>query len=115
MIVPIHILAGVLALGFGYTALWASKGAKLHRTSGLMGVYALLTMSVTGVWLAISRHVEANAIGGVLAAYLIFTALSTVRFEAAMVVAFVFGLTCVSAGFVTAAPGWMRRPACEFG
>lgn len=31
MILPAHILAGVLALVFGYFALYATKGARLHR------------------------------------------------------------------------------------
>lgn len=35
-VLPIHILAGVLALGFGYVALYAAKGATLHRKSGML-------------------------------------------------------------------------------
>ena len=35
-ILPIHIAAGVLALVFGYVALFAPKGATLHRKSGML-------------------------------------------------------------------------------
>ena len=111
---PLHILAGSLGLIGGAIALCAAKGANLHRTSGLTAVYALLIMSVTGVWLAISRHIEANTIGGVLAGYLVFTALRTVKLQTtkpgwpdatAMTLACAFGLTCITAGFATLAAG----------
>ena len=48
MILPAHILAGVLALVFGYVALYATKGATLHRKSGMLFVYAMVTMSLSG-------------------------------------------------------------------
>ena len=38
MILPVHIVAGVLALVFGYVALYATKGATLHRKSGMLFV-----------------------------------------------------------------------------
>lgn len=114
-----HILAGTLGLLGGVIALYAVKGAKLHRSSGVMAAYALLLMSASGVWLAFSRHVEANAIGGILAGYLIFTALLAVGSRpasglrwtniAAMVVALVFGLSCVAIGFATLAAGKGQR------
>lgn len=40
----VHILAGGLALVFGYVALYAAKRAPLHRRSGMAFVYAMLTM-----------------------------------------------------------------------
>ena len=44
MTLLVHILAGGLALVFGYVALYAAKGATLHRKSGMLSVYAMLTM-----------------------------------------------------------------------
>jgi hypothetical protein len=44
----IHVIAGVLALVAGAVALSAAKGATLHRKSGIVFVYAMLTMSVIG-------------------------------------------------------------------
>ena len=38
MILPAHILAGGLALVVGYVALYATKGATLHRKSGMVFV-----------------------------------------------------------------------------
>ena len=48
MTLLIHILAGGLGLVLGAVALSATKGAMLHRKSGKLFVYAMVTMSVTG-------------------------------------------------------------------
>ena len=45
LILPAHILAGGLALVFGYVALYKTKGATLHRKSGMLFVYTMVTMS----------------------------------------------------------------------
>jgi hypothetical protein len=37
----VHMVAGALALTFGYTALFAAKGSTLHRKSGIVFVYLL--------------------------------------------------------------------------
>jgi uncharacterized membrane protein len=62
VIVPIHVVAGALALVFGYVALYAVKGAPLHRTSGILFVYAMLTMSLTGAFMEalITRRISAS-------------------------------------------------------
>ena len=49
LILPVHILAGGLALLFGYVALSVAKGATLHRRSGMLFVYAMVTLSLTGM------------------------------------------------------------------
>jgi uncharacterized membrane protein len=68
-----HILAGSLALVFGYVALYAVKGAVLHRKSGMLFVYAMLTMCVFGTLIAMVRGVAPaiNIPAGVLSAYLV--------------------------------------------
>jgi uncharacterized membrane protein len=76
---PIHILVGVLGLVAGATALSAAKGATLHRRSGLVFVYAMVAMAGSGVVMALWDGPDANAIGGLTAAYLVITALATVR------------------------------------
>lgn len=96
----------------GVVALSAAKGARLHRKSGMLFVYAMLAMSLSGAVLAVLRGVDANAIGGLLAAYLVITALTTVRPPAAgsrwldlgaMLLALAVGLTSVTLGFETLA------------
>jgi uncharacterized membrane protein len=51
----VHILAGSLSFLFGYVALYSAKGAALHRKSGVLFVYAMLTMAVFGMTIAAVR------------------------------------------------------------
>jgi uncharacterized membrane protein len=108
MILLVHILAGGLGLVAGAVALSATKGAKLHRKSGILFVYAMVTMSLTGAMIAALRGIGTNALAGLLAAYLVITALTTVRQPTvgsrwlnlgAMLVALAVGLTSVTLGF----------------
>jgi hypothetical protein len=80
MLLPIHIVAGGLAIILGATALVASKGATLHRRSGLLFVYAMLTMGISGSILALRQSwTNVNVLGGFMAAYFVITGLTTVR------------------------------------
>src|SRR5688500_1422108 len=101
----IHITAGALALVTGFIALFASKGARLHRNSGLVFVGAMVVMGLSGATIAAQLGESGNVLGGMLAAYLVVTAVTTVRpFPgsrwvdlAAMAVALAFGLVGVTA------------------
>jgi uncharacterized membrane protein len=75
----VHILAAGLGLVFGWVALSAAKGAPLHRKSGILFVYAMLTMSLTAAAMAAFKGEAGNVIAGLLTAYLVTTALLTVR------------------------------------
>jgi uncharacterized membrane protein len=79
MILPFHILAGVLALVFGYVALYAAKGAALHRKSGLLFVFAMVTLSLTGALVAFLSASSVSVVAGLLTFYFVTTALLTVR------------------------------------
>jgi len=75
-----HIVAGGLAMVLGAVALVASKGATLHRKSGLLFVYAMLVMGFSGSILALRLSLtNMNVLGGFMAAYFVVTALTTVR------------------------------------
>jgi uncharacterized membrane protein len=78
-ILPVHIVAGALALLFGYVALAATKGASLHRKSGLFFVCAMVVMSLTGAWIAILHANAISIVAGLLTFYFVATALLTVR------------------------------------
>ena len=105
LLLPIHIVGGMLGLLSGAVALYAVKGALVHRRSGDLFVLAMLTMSLTGATIAAVRQQEANVIAGLLTAYLVFTGLTTVRPIAslgngagvgAMLAAFALGVTSVA-------------------
>jgi uncharacterized membrane protein len=77
----VHIVAGSLGIIFGFIALAAAKGGRLHRKSGMVFVYAMITMALMGSFIAAVRRVApaANVPVGLLTAYMVITALITVR------------------------------------
>src|SRR5919201_5788634 len=80
MILPIHVVAGGLAIILGAVALLSSKGSTLHRRSGLLFVFAMLTMGISGSGLALRQSLtNANVLGGFMSAYFVVTGLTTVR------------------------------------
>ena len=118
----LHILTGSLALLFGYAALYSAKGAALHRKSGILFVYAMLTMAVLGIVLAVGRNKapSVNVPAGLLTSYLVITALTTVRPLAAprrgrwlaiggLVVALAVGATMLTFALETLANGGRHR------
>jgi uncharacterized membrane protein len=113
ILLPLHILGGLFALLFGYTALYATKGATLHRKSGMGFVMAMVVMSLTGAFIASLKPDRGSIIAGLLTFYFVITGLLTVvqvpgqkRLERiAMVWAFVVGLFAIWAGWWLAQRG----------
>jgi uncharacterized membrane protein len=119
LILFVHILAGSFALIFGYVALYSVKGAPLHRRTGMLFVYAMLTMGFWGALIAAVRGVAPaiNIPSAALSAYLVITALATVRPTAAwprwmntvlMLVALAVGLSTLTFAFQAIANGGKR-------
>jgi hypothetical protein len=81
LVYVIHVLAGTLGLLTGYAALYASKGSAAHRKIGMTFAYTMLLMCLFGMFIAIGRGVapEINIPAAVITAYLIITAVTTVR------------------------------------
>jgi uncharacterized membrane protein len=102
----IHVLAGALGLLTGYTALAVAKGAPLHRKAGMVFVYVMVTMSMTGLLVSAARGIAPaiNIPTALLTFYLVITGMTSVgspagwsrRFDvAAMVFAVGLGVGCV--------------------
>jgi uncharacterized membrane protein len=81
MILPVHVLAGGLALAAGYVALYATKGATLHRRSGMVFVAATVALSLSGALMEALKTsmTSVNVVAGLLTFYFVTTALLTVR------------------------------------
>lgn len=78
----LHILAGLVGIASGVTALMAAKGARLHVRAGLIFVGAMLVMASSGVVLAIVRPNTFSTLNGIAATltfYLVLTGFLTVR------------------------------------
>src|SRR5437762_8709522 len=78
-LLPVHIVAGGLAIVLGGTALAVRKGGTLHRKSGILFVYAMLTMGISGSIMAARDGLNPNLLGGFMSAYFVVTALTAVR------------------------------------
>jgi uncharacterized membrane protein len=112
-LIPLHVIGGATAIVCGFVALYALKGARLHRTSGTIFVYAMLLMSLSGAVMAVGRAGAAmNIPAGLVTAYLVITSLLTVqppsarsrRVEhGAMLAAFALGLGSIGSAVVSAA------------
>jgi uncharacterized membrane protein len=99
MLLPIHILAAGFGLVAGFVALFAAKGATLHRKSGILFVYAMVVMCGSATIMAVGRGQTTNVVAGVLTAYLTITALLTVRPRSAGVHPADVGLLLIALGF----------------
>ena len=114
-LIPVHVIGGTIAMLSGFVALYALKGARLHRKSGTIFVYAMLVMSLSGAVIAVGRPGAAmNIPAGLVTAYLVITSLLTVRppsarsrrvERGAMLAAFALGVASVVSAFVSAGRG----------
>ena len=80
VLLPLHIIGGLLGVRFAYVALSARKGSRLHLRSGMLFVYAMLVMGVTASVLEFLQSADAtNVVAALMSLYFVGTALTTVR------------------------------------
>jgi uncharacterized membrane protein len=128
-VLTVHIVTGALGLLSGFVALYAAKGAALHRASGKLFVYSMVTMSLLGVAISGGWGVapSTNIPVGLLTAYLVITALTAVvpprehsrRLDIALLlVALAVSLSMFSVGVGAIVKGgkgsWMAVPGFIF-
>jgi uncharacterized membrane protein len=110
----VHVGAGVTATITGFVALSVAKGGDLHRRLGMWFVYAMLAMGLIGAAIAAWEVKIGSVNGGLLAAYLVLTAFTTVQRPtpalrridvAALIVALCGGLTNVALAAQSALKG----------
>ncbi|HVF39159.1 MAG TPA: hypothetical protein VM939_04605 [Gemmatimonadaceae bacterium] len=93
----VHVVAASLALVSGYVALYAVKGVSLHRKSGTLFVYTMLTMSVAGAMIAGIRDITpaVNIPAALITSYMVITSLTTLKPLSSHPRAFDIGLMAV--------------------
>jgi len=120
VLLPVHIAAGGLAIVLGAVALSVKKGGPVHRRIGLLFVYAMLVMGTTASMLGFLKSpTDGNVFAGLMTAYFVVTALTTVRPSSswtrgitvvAMLVAVFLGLGDIAAGMEAfQSPGGVRN------
>ena len=116
LMLSLHVLAGALGLLSGYVALSVSKGAALHRKSGMLFVYVMATMSMTGLLVSAARGIAPaiNIPTALLTFYLVITGMTSVGARAkwspvvdvaAMVMAFAIAAGCLLLAVVSIGNG----------
>jgi hypothetical protein len=75
----LHILAGTLGMLSGFVAAFLRKGSRRHGIAGKVFVIAMLSLSASGVYLAVMKSQPGNILGGTLTFYLVGTAWMTAR------------------------------------
>jgi hypothetical protein len=78
----LHIGGGSFGIVSGYAAVFARKGARLHRIFGTVFFVSMLAMGTMGLALSVWIKQFGNIAGGALATYLVATAWLTVRRKA---------------------------------
>jgi uncharacterized membrane protein len=84
----LHICAGTIGCLSGFIAVFLRKGSRQHGTVGKVFVFSMLTLAVSGTFLALRKFQITNVLGGVMTFYLVSTAWVTVRRKAARLGAF---------------------------
>ncbi len=75
----IHFAGGMLGLISGTVAVVAAKGGRTHRRAGMLFVIAMMTGGIFATGIALYEGNWGSVVGGAFTAYLVFTALTTVR------------------------------------
>jgi uncharacterized membrane protein len=100
-----HVFTGSIALLAGAVALGVRKGGQWHRQSGMVFVISMLIMSSSGAIIAATSMKRVSVVAGLLAFYLVLTALltvnpvSVVRERLLNIIATLIGLTTAMIGF----------------
>src|SRR5688572_11570187 len=75
----IHFAAGVVSIVAGTIALSVAKGGRLHKRSGLVFTSAMVVLGLTAGGIGIYENRPGQVLGGFLAGYLVFSAMTTVK------------------------------------
>ena len=82
-ILDLHIVSGTLGMLSGFVAVFLGKGSPRHGIAGNIFVITMMSLSLTGVYLALMKlsapGQPPNVIGGMLTFYLVTTAWLTAR------------------------------------
>ena len=75
----VHFTAGLLAIVAGTIALSVAKGGRLHKQSGLVFTWAMVGLGLTAAGIGAYENRPGQVFAGLVAVYLVFTAMTTVK------------------------------------
>ena len=103
----VHFAAGLVSIVAGTIALSVAKGGRLHKQIGLVFTWAMVVLGLTAAGIGLYESRPSQVFAGLLAAYMVFTAMTTVKPLAAigqrvnvglMVLAFGYGVASLYGG-----------------
>ena len=107
LVLAVHFAAGLASIVAGTIALAVAKGGRLHKQSGQVFTWGMVTLGLTAVGIGAYENRPGQVFAGLLADYLVLSAMTTVkplpgigrRFDVGMMVlAFALALTLLYAG-----------------
>ena len=72
-ILVLHIIAGTLGMLSGFAAMALRKGSRRHNIVGDVFVVSMLTLALSGTYLAVLKSQPGNILGGTFTFYLVVT------------------------------------------
>jgi hypothetical protein len=75
----VHFTAGLVSIVAGTIALSVAKGGRLHKQSGLVFTWTMVGLGLTAAGIGTYENRPGQVVGGLLAAYLVFSAMTTVK------------------------------------
>lgn len=75
----LHFGAGLLAILSGTIALSVTKGGGLHKQSGLAFTWSMIVLGLSAAGIGAYENNPGQVVAGLLAAYLVYTAMATVK------------------------------------
>jgi hypothetical protein len=79
LVLAVHFAAGLAAIVAGTIALAVTKGGRPHKQSGLAFTWAMVVLGLTAAGIGTYEDRPGQVFAGLLAAYLVFTAMTTVK------------------------------------
>lgn len=73
-----HIYAGAIALLTGYAVIFLKKAQVVHRYLGRVYVITMLSLGLSGTYIAVFREVPLSILNGLVLCYLVLSSINTV-------------------------------------
>lgn len=75
----VHFAAGLVSIAAGTIALSVAKGGRLHKQSGMTFTWAMVVLGLTGAGIGTYENRPSQVFSGLLVAYLVVSAMTTVK------------------------------------
>lgn len=110
-ILDLHIVSGTLGMLSGFVAVFLRKGSQRHGIAGNVFVISMMSLSLTGTYLALMKWQPGNIIGGTLTFYLVMTAWLTARRKTPQTGLLDWGALAIIASLTAAELTWGTQAA----